>query len=84
MGDENVTMDEPEMDDDVESSDAVIESAEDSVVDSSLSSKEEERRRLQADIDAFLNNGGSIDRIEPNVIADPPKKPSSNYGGQPI
>ena len=46
--------------------------------------KEEERKRLEADIEAFLAKGGKIDHIEANVMADPPKKPTSNYGGQPI
>jgi len=51
---------------------------------STLLSKEIERKRLQAEVEAFLASGGAIQEIEPNVVADPPKKPESNYGGQPI
>ncbi|WNO09005.1 hypothetical protein [Teredinibacter sp. KSP-S5-2] len=51
---------------------------------SQLSAKERERQKLQEQIDAFLASGGQIQQIDSNVIADPPKKPESNYGGQPI
>jgi len=47
-------------------------------------SKELERQRLQDEINQYLASGGKIDRIPANVVADPPKKPESNYGGQPI
>lgn len=50
----------------------------------SLGAKEMERARLQAEMEAFLASGGRINEIPANVVADPPKKPSSNYGGQPI
>ncbi|VUD58987.1 Transcriptional regulator SutA [Thalassocella blandensis] len=53
-------------------------------LDSSSYAKEMERKRLQADIEAFLAAGGTINRIDSNVISDPPKRPESNYGGQPI
>ena len=46
--------------------------------------KELERRRLQEEVEAFLSRGGMIRQIPANVRADPPKKPESNYGGQPI
>lgn len=42
------------------------------------------RNQLQSDVEAFLARGGTINEIPPNVVADPPKKPQSNYGGQPI
>ena len=42
------------------------------------------REQVQSDIEAFLQAGGKIDQIEPNVLADPPRKPTSNYGGRPI
>lgn len=51
---------------------------------SSLASKEAERRRLQEEVEAFLKNGGRIQEVAPNVVADPPTRPESNYGGQPI
>ncbi len=43
-----------------------------------------ERLRLQNEVEAFLASGGQIRHIPANVRADPPKKPESNYGGQPI
>lgn len=52
--------------------------------ESNANSKEEERQELDAQIEAFLASGGKIDYVEPNVLADPPKKPTSNYGSQPI
>lgn len=50
----------------------------------SLSAKEAERNRIQAEIEEFLNKGGEITRVDTNVMTDPPKAPESNYGGQPI
>ena len=46
--------------------------------------KQMERDELSRQIDAFLASGGEIDYVEANVLADPPKKPTSNYGSQPI
>lgn len=46
--------------------------------------RESLRQQLQSDIEAYLASGGSITEVPPNVVADPPKKPQSNYGGQPI
>lgn len=42
------------------------------------------RDQLADDIAAFLQRGGSIDQIDPDVTADPPKKPQSNYGSRAI
>ena len=50
----------------------------------SNSEKELERKRLQDEIEAFLSSGGLIRQIPANLRADPPRKPESNYGGQPI
>ena len=49
-----------------------------------MADKEAERLRLQADVEAFLARGGKIVEVPSNVIGDPPKKPVSSYGGQPI
>jgi len=46
--------------------------------------KQLERQRLQDEIEAYLASGGMIRQIPVNLRADPPKKPESNYGGQPI
>ncbi len=58
--------------------------ADDAPIDYDLSGREVLRQQLQSDIEAFLARGGSIHEIPPNVVADPPRKPQSNYGGQPI
>lgn len=50
----------------------------------SSSEKELERKRLQEEIEAYLASGGMIRQIPLNTRADPPKRPESNYGGQPI
>jgi len=42
------------------------------------------RSQIDSDIEAFLSAGGKIASIEPNVMADPPRKPESNYGSRPI
>ncbi len=42
------------------------------------------RRKIQDDVEAFLSRGGRIDEINPNVTADPPRRPVSNYGGRAI
>ena len=47
-------------------------------------SKQLERDEISEQVEAFLASGGKIDYVEPNVLADPPKKPTSNYGSQPI
>ncbi|WP_370980650.1 hypothetical protein [Agaribacterium sp. ZY112] len=49
-----------------------------------MQNKEEERQRIQAEVEAFLASGGKINSIDVDVLADPPKKPQSSYGSQPI
>ena len=49
-----------------------------------LTSKQNQRDQLRADIEAFLKKGGKVQPIDPHVTADPPKKPESNYGSRPI
>lgn len=46
--------------------------------------RENVRQQLSSDIEEFLKKGGSVQRVENNVRADPPKKPSMNYGSAPI
>ena len=50
----------------------------------SAAERERARKQLEADVEAFLASGGKIQSIDMNVMADPPKPPQSNYGGQPI
>ena len=49
-----------------------------------VASKENIRQRLKDDVEAFHAKGGNIDKIDPHITSDPPKKPESNYGRRPI
>lgn len=49
-----------------------------------VSSKEALRRQLEEEMARFLAQGGRIQEIPPDVTADPPQKPVSNYGSKPI
>lgn len=46
--------------------------------------RENVRQQLSSDIEAFLSKGGNVQCVDNNVRADPPKKPSMNYGSAPI
>ncbi len=50
----------------------------------SIASRKKLRNKMDSEVEKFLNSGGSINEIEPNVMADPPRKPTSNYGSRPI
>jgi hypothetical protein len=50
----------------------------------SIASRQKLRSQVDNEIEAFLKGGGAINEIEPNVMADPPRKPTSNYGSRPI
>ncbi len=77
--------DERELDDsDLVEVDDSVSLMDDSNVDSSLTAKEAERQRIQAEIEAFLKQGGQITQVDNTVMTDPPRRPESNYGGQPI
>ncbi|MCR6653280.1 MAG: hypothetical protein NVV73_18095 [Cellvibrionaceae bacterium] len=54
------------------------------LVEESVVAREALRQQIQSDVEAFLARGGTISEIPPNVVSDPPRKPQSNYGGQPI
>jgi hypothetical protein len=58
--------------------------AEDSPDERTVASRQALREEMAADIEAFLARGGKIAQIEPNVTADPPRKPDSDYGSRPI
>ncbi len=55
-----------------------------SAVESTAGLKQRQRQQLNAQIESFLDSGGRISQIAANVLADPPQKPTSNYGSQPI
>ena len=42
------------------------------------------RRQLEEEVARFLAQGGKVKEIPPDVQADPPQKPVSNYGSKPI
>ncbi|MGK9065969.1 transcriptional regulator SutA [Stutzerimonas chloritidismutans] len=50
----------------------------------SLEAKQREREELARAMEEFLARGGQVQEVEPNVVADPPKKPDSKYGSRPI
>ncbi|MCY1354588.1 Transcriptional regulator SutA [compost metagenome] len=50
----------------------------------SIEAKQKERDALERAMQEFLSRGGKVQEIEPNVVADPPKKPDSKYGSRPI
>lgn len=58
--------------------------ADDHLVDYSVKSREMARQTLNDQIAEFLAKGGQINHIDNNVTADPPRKPTSNYGSRPI
>ena len=45
-----------------------------------IAAREDARRSLEADVDAFLKTGGKIENVPRNLRADPPRKPENNYG----
>ena len=49
-----------------------------------VASRQRLRDQLSDEIQAFLAKGGTINRVETSVCADPPKRPSSTYGQRPI
>jgi hypothetical protein len=54
------------------------------VDDFSIAARARVRGELEDQVAAFLARGGQINEVPPNVTADPPKKPTSDYGGRPI
>ncbi|QLF92994.1 hypothetical protein HW090_07240 [Pseudomonas sp. ABC1] len=50
----------------------------------SVEAKQRERDELARAMEAFLAKGGRVQEVEPNVVADPPKKPEGKYGSRPI
>ena len=49
-----------------------------------VASRERVRTELESEVEKFLRMGGAIVNVKPNVMADPPRKPESNYGSRPI
>lgn len=57
---------------------------EESPEERTVASRQKQRQEMEDQIAAFLASGGKIAQIEPNVTADPPRKPDSDYGSRPI
>ena len=49
-----------------------------------VESRKKLRESLNNQVEQFLKKGGKIQEIPTNVTADPPKKPSGDYGNRPI
>jgi hypothetical protein len=52
--------------------------------ESPRSLRDDVRRKLDGDIELFLKQGGTVKKIDNDVRADPPRKPTMNYGSAPI
>ena len=59
-------------------------SSDDSIEYRTIVSRMKIRDQAAEDIAAFLSKGGTINEVAPNVTADPPRKPESNYGARSI
>ncbi len=58
------------------------ESANDDYVAEPVTARERLREQLANEVAAFLAKGGQIQQVESHILADPPRKPPCNYGGQ--
>ena len=65
-------------------SNAPAKSAEDVPEERTVSSRQALRDEMDRQIQDFLSRGGRIQEVDPNVTADPPRKPESDYGSRPI
>jgi hypothetical protein len=58
--------------------------SEDFAEERSVTSRQRVRSQLSDEIEAFLAKGGAISEIDPEITADPPRKPQPKYGSRPI
>lgn len=63
---------------------SAVGSNEETAESRTIASRSKIRDKVAEDIAAFLSQGGAIDEIAPDVTADPPRKPESNYGARAI
>lgn len=80
--DESLDSDEASFSGGLSKSKAAAES--EALEDFSIASRQKARDELEEQIAAFLAKGGKINEVPANVTADPPKKPTPDYGGRPI
>lgn len=50
----------------------------------SVQAQERLRQQMAREVEEFLARGGKIQVVEPSLVSDPPRKPRTNYGGQPV
>ncbi|MCY0965782.1 hypothetical protein [Parathalassolituus penaei] len=81
--DEEAVLEEGEEDEGSEERNAAVVAAAEQTLTSTAAHRKL-RESLASDIEAFLSRGGQIQQVDDNVMADPPKKPQSNYGSRPI
>lgn len=63
---------------------ASIATNEETAESRTIASRMKIRDKVEEDIARFLSKGGAINEIAPDVTADPPRKPESNYGARAI
>lgn len=63
---------------------ALVGNSDEPIESRTIESRLKIRDKVDEDIARFLSQGGSIDEIAPDVTADPPRKPESNYGARAI
>ncbi|WP_028671132.1 hypothetical protein [Saccharospirillum impatiens] len=49
-----------------------------------LADREALRSKMASEVEAFLEAGGKVEKVERGKRADPPRKPESQYGSRPI
>lgn len=49
-----------------------------------VAGRQKVREKLAKDVEAFLARGGRIQEVDANTTADPPVRPTSEYGSRPI
>jgi len=49
-----------------------------------VAGRQKVREKLAKDVESFLAKGGRIQEIDANTTADPPVRPTSEYGSRPI
>jgi hypothetical protein len=52
--------------------------------DRSVASRQALRDEMERQVAEFLARGGRIQEVEADITADPPRKPTSDYGSRPI
>lgn len=85
--DEGTDVEEPEEEAEVGvrgAKEAPAKSLEDVPEERTVSSRQALRDEMDRQIQEFLSRGGKIQEVDPNVTADPPRKPESDYGSRPI